>query len=137
MEYYFDGDSNLYDNAEQELPARVKQMGSVEDRIKIFVEDYVYTYLYQYGRSGGGKEKLAALIGRHYVVNGQETVVISGAIQGKGTTQENGVERFTEETWEYIGGQMQRYFKGMSILMKKENHKYEYNRNKTNIPYPY
>lgn len=29
------------------------------------------------------------------------------------------------------------YFKGMSILMKKENHKYEYNRNKTNIPYPY
>ena len=91
-------------------------MGSIEGNVKIFVEDYVYTYLYQYGRSGGGREKLAALIGRHYVVNGQETVVISGAIQGKGTIQENGMERFSEETWEYIGGQMQTYFKGMSIV---------------------
>lgn len=118
MEYYFDGDSNLYDKTEKEFssPARVKQMGSIEGSIKIFVEDYVYTYLYQYGRSGGGREKLAALIGRHYVVNGQETVVISGAIQGKGTIQENGMERFSEETWEYIGGQMQTYFKGMSIV---------------------
>ena len=118
MEYYFDGDSNLYDKTEKEFnsPTRVKQMGSIEGNVKIFLEDYVYTYLYQYGRSGGGREKLAALIGRHYVVNGQETVVISGAIQGKGTVQENGVERFSEETWEYIGGQMQTYFKGMSIV---------------------
>ena len=118
MEYYFDGDSNLYDKGERgfDTPARVKQMGSIEGDVKIFVEDYVYTYLYQYGRSGGSKEKLAALIGRHYVVNGQETVVISGAVQGKGTIQENGVERFSEETWEYIGGQMQTYFKGMTIV---------------------
>jgi len=118
MEYYFDGDSNLYDKTEKDFhtPGRVKQMGSIENDVKIFVEDYVYTYLYQYGRSGGGKEKLAALVGRHAVVNGQETVVISGAIQGRGTVQENGVERFTEETWEYLGGQMERYFKGMSIV---------------------
>ena len=116
MEYYFDGDSNLYDKEEKGLPQRVKQMGSIEEKVKIFMEDYVYTYLYQYGRSGGNKEKLAALIGRHYVVNGQETVIISGAIQGKGTVQENGIERFSEETWEYIGGQMQTYFKGMSIV---------------------
>ena len=118
MEYYFGGDSNLYDKTEKDFhtPGRVKQMGSIENNVKIFVEDYVYTYLYQYGRSGGGKEKLAALVGRHAVVNGQETVVISGAIQGKGTTQENGVERFSEETWEYLGGQMERYFKGLSIV---------------------
>ena len=118
MENYFEKDSNLYEREENsfDTPARVKQMGGMESSIKIFMEDYVYTYLYQYGRSGGGKEKLAALVGRHYVVNGQETVVISGAIQGKGTTQENGVERFTDETWEYIGGQMQKYFSGMSIV---------------------
>ena len=41
MEYYFDGDSNLYDKTEKEFssPARVKQMGSIEGRVKIFVED--------------------------------------------------------------------------------------------------
>lgn len=118
MQYFFDGDSNLYGTAGEEfsMPARTKQMGSIENHVKIFMEDYVYTYLYQYGRSGGGKEKLAALIGKHYEVEGQEVLVISGAIQGKGTIQQNGVECFTEETWEYIGGQMQTYFKGMTLV---------------------
>ncbi len=111
MEYYFEENSR-----EKELPARVKQMGSIEGKVKIFIEDYVYTYLYQYGRSGGGTEKLAALVGRHTVVNGQEAIIISGAIQGKGTVQENGLERFTEETWEHIGGEMQTYFRGMSLV---------------------
>ena len=116
MEYYIDGE--LHEKGERNFsePARVKQMGGIENGLKIFMEDYVYTYLYQYGRSGGGKEKLAVLIGRHYVVNGQETVVISGAIQGRETVQENGAECFSEGSWEYIGGQIQRYFKGMEIV---------------------
>lgn len=119
MRYYFDKDDNLYGHDQGEefsLPSKTKQMGSIENEVKIYVEDYVYTYLYQYGKSGGGKEKLAALVGRHCDVDGQETLVISGAIQGKGTVQENGMERFSAETWEYIGGQMENYFKGMTIL---------------------
>lgn len=120
MQYYFDGDSNLYGHDAGDkpfsVPTKTKQMGSIENHVKIYMEDYVYTYLYQYGRSGGGKEKLAALIGKHIVVDGQDTLVISGAIQGKGTIQQNGVECFSEETWEYIGGQMQTYFKGLTIV---------------------
>lgn len=120
MQYFFDGDSNLYEYETEDkpfaLPEKTKQMGGLESHVKIYMEDYVYTYLYQYGRSGGGKEKLAALVGRHYLVDGQDTLVISGAIQGKGTLRQNGAEAFSEETWEYIGGQMQTYFKGMSIL---------------------
>ena len=119
MRYYFDGDNNLYGRTQEgefSLPSKTKQMGSIENEVKIYMEDYVYTYLYQYGKSGGGKEKLAALVGRHYNVEGQEILIISGAIQGKGTTQENGIERFADETWEYIGGQMENYFKGMTIL---------------------
>lgn len=119
MRYYFDGDNNLYGRTQEgefSLPSKTKQMGSIENEVKIYMEDYVYTYLYQYGKSGGGKEKLAALVGRHYNVDGQEILIISGAIQGKGTMQENGIERFADETWEYIGGQMENYFKGMTIL---------------------
>lgn len=120
MQYYFDGDSNLYGGHGEDNPfsppTKTKQMGSIEHRVKIYVEDYVYTYLYQYGKSGGGREKLAALVGRHYVIEGQDTLVISGAIQGKATVQRNGMECFSDETWEYIGGQMETYFKGMTIL---------------------
>ena len=89
MQYYFDGDSNLYEYETKDkpfsMPTKTKQMGSIENGVKIYMEDYVYTYLYQYGRSGGGREKLAVLVGRHYVVDGQDTLVVSGAIQGKAT----------------------------------------------------
>ena len=60
MQYQFDGERER--RAEFAMPKRTKQMGGIEQRLRIFVEDYVYTYLYQYGRSGGGAEKLAALV---------------------------------------------------------------------------
>lgn len=118
MQYQFDGDNRLHGGAEDAfaMPQRTKQMGGIEQRLKIFIEDYVYTYLHQYGRSGGGKEKLAALVGKYYEVEGQRVLVISGAIQGKETVQENGAECFSDETWEYIGGQLQQYFQGMTVV---------------------
>ena len=54
MQYQFDGERER--RAEFAMPKRTKQMGGIEQRLRIFVEDYVYTYLYQYGKSGGGTE---------------------------------------------------------------------------------
>ena len=120
MQFLFNDDSNLYSSAGSDddttLPSNVKQMGSIEEGIRIYVEDYVYTYLYQYARSGGNKEKLAALAGKHMTVQGQEVIMISGAIQAKDTKQEKGAESFTEDTWRYINGQMEVYFKGLSLV---------------------
>lgn len=122
MQFIFNEDSNLYgyagkDNANAfAFPSNVKQMGCMEDGIRIYVEDYVYTYLYQYAKSGGGKEKLAALAGRAMVVDGQEVIVISGAIQAKDTAMYRGVLSFTEKTWDYINSQMEIYFKGLSLV---------------------
>ena len=46
MQYQFDGERER--RAEFAMPKRTKQMGGIEQRLRIFVEDYVYTYLYQY-----------------------------------------------------------------------------------------
>ncbi len=120
MRYYFDGDSNLCEYSTEDklvsLPSKVKQMGAVEGNVKIYMEDYVYTYLYQYARSNGGKEKLAALAGRHIMVNGQDTVIICGAIRARYTEEKNGTIQFTNATWEYIGSQMERYFRGLTLV---------------------
>ncbi len=120
MQFHFNGDSNLYgfDEADKdfEFPTNIKQMGCIEDGIKIYMEDYVYTYLYQYAKTAANKEKLAALVGRHVEAEGKDVIVISGAIQGKHTVHENGVESFTKESWEYINKQMDVYFKGLSIV---------------------
>lgn len=123
MRQYYEQDMNLYgvygygvEGGDIQLPEKTKQMGAVDGQMRIYIEDYVYTYLYQYGKSNGGREKVAALVGRNLQIDGEEAVVICGAIQGKGTMQQNGVESFTEETWEYIGSQMERYFKGMTLV---------------------
>lgn len=118
MRYYFDGDSNLYgyETNQNSFPAKVKQMGAIENRIKIYMEDYVYTYLYQYGRSGGNTEKVAALVGRYMKVEEQDVLLICGAIQGRYAVQENGMLLFGAETWEYIGNQMETYFHGMALV---------------------
>lgn len=120
MQYLFNDDSNLYSAVGEEdnitIPSHIKQIGSIENDIKIYVEDYVYTYLYQYARSGGNKEKLAALAGKRIVIDGQQNIIISGAIQAKNTKEQKGMESFTDETWEYINGQMQHYFKGLCLV---------------------
>lgn len=118
MRYYFDGDSNLYgyETKQNSFPAKVKQMGAIDNRIKIYMEDYVYTYLYQYGRSGGNTEKVAALVGRYMKMEEQDVLLICGAIQGKYAVQENGMLLFGAETWEYIGNQMETYFHGMALV---------------------
>ena len=76
------------------FPLNIKQMGNIDRELKIYVEDYVYTYLWRYAKAKGNSEKLAVLLGRHYSVDGQDTVVVSGAVDAKYTAEENGNEIF-------------------------------------------
>lgn len=94
-------------------PNKTKQMGNIDTEVKIYLEDYVYTYLYQYGKHQNSQEKVALLVGKHYQLNGQDTVVISGAIIGKHSENIGGIEFFTEKSWEYIGAEIDKYFQGM------------------------
>lgn len=119
MRYDFTDEHNLYGYGETDdfsFPAKVKQIGAIDTQMKIYMEDYVYTYLYQYGKSGGNTEKMAALVGRQMTIDGQDVVLISGAIQGRGLVQENGTLTFGAQTWEYIGSQLEMYFQGLTLV---------------------
>lgn len=76
----------------------------------------MYTYLYQYGKSHSCTEKVAALVGRQIEIDGEEILMICGAIQGKDATEENGTLTFSAATWEYVGSQMDKYFQGMTLV---------------------
>ena len=98
------------------FPMNIKQMGNIDRETKIYVEDYVYTYLYRYAKTRGKSEKLAFLAGRHYSINGQDTVVISGAVEGRYSAVENGNEAFTKESWVYADECMKKYFPSLSVV---------------------
>ncbi|MDR3239266.1 MAG: LysM domain-containing protein [Clostridiales bacterium] len=98
------------------LPDNIKQIGSICDGIRIYMEDYVYSYLCQYAEAGGYQERVALLAGRFQILDGQQILFISGAIQGKYTEIRNGLTLFTEESLAFGQDCVNRYFSGMKIV---------------------
>ncbi|MCI1958723.1 MAG: LysM peptidoglycan-binding domain-containing protein [Clostridia bacterium] len=114
-------DKNLLPDGENDtdfkFPAYIKQMGNVDKRLKIYMEDYVHTYLYQYAHTEGGCEKLAVLLGRYEERDGVPVLIISGAVKAEGTeTDDENPAQFNDEAWLYINEQACKYFNGLSVL---------------------
>jgi hypothetical protein len=80
------------------------------------MEDYVYTYINQYARTNGAKEKLGILLGNHILSEGKNAIIINGFIQAKNTNSERGSESFTNESWSYIKEAKDKYFPSEEIL---------------------
>ena len=98
-----------------ELPSNIRQIGTIGDGMRIYVEDYVSTYLKQYAESGGHCEKLAFLIGKNMTIDNLPYLFINGAVQGK-YTEFDGVENFTEKSFSYAEEQIKLYFPGYEIV---------------------
>lgn len=98
------------------LPNNIRQMGAADDGLRIYMEDYVHTYLYQYARSSVNGEKLAVLMGKTKVVDGQKTVFISGVVQARFTEKIKGVETITTQSWKYISEEMEKYFPDLKVV---------------------
>lgn len=102
--------------SEFEFPTNIKQIGSIGDGMRIYMEDYVCTYLQQFAEAGGYEERIALLIGRNMVLDGVHVMFISGAIQGMYTVAEKGITTFTDQSMSYAYEQMKKYFRGLEIV---------------------
>ena len=98
------------------LPANIKQIGSIGTGLRIYMEDYVCTFLHQYATSGGYDERLAYLVGRHMVIDGQPFLFISGAMYGLYAEQMEGYTRFSQKSAEYAAAMLDEHFPGLEIV---------------------
>lgn len=98
------------------FPTNVKQIGSIGNGLKIYLEDYAYSYLNQYSNSGEFEERIAMLIGRYITIDGQQVLFISGAIQGIHSKLNKGILNFTDKSWTYANEQIKKYFKGLDVV---------------------
>ncbi|MGN1317675.1 MAG: LysM peptidoglycan-binding domain-containing protein [Lachnospirales bacterium] len=104
-------------NEEIKLPVNVKQIGTISDNsIRIYMEDYVKTYIEQYSSSDVSKEKIAILIGKKLTIENEQVIFVSGAVQGRYTIRKNGMLNLTEKSWQYIKKQMSLYFNDLSVI---------------------
>ena len=87
---------------ERQLPKNVRQIGNVCDEPKIYVEDYVDTFLGQLQEKAMEKPVAAALVGEITKCEDKVVVYISGAIQAEDVEVEGTNLKISEEIWEKI-----------------------------------
>lgn len=102
--------------SEFEFPTNIRQIGSIGAGLKIYVEDYVCSYLQQYAANGGYEERLAFLIGRRMIIDNSEVLFISGAVQGKDTVENKGILTFGSMSFDYAEEQISKYFSSLEIV---------------------
>lgn len=97
-------------------PSNVKQFGNSDEKLKIYIEDYAYTYLQQYAKAGNYNERLAFLIGKNFKEDDKNIILISGAISVKHTRHDNGILNLTSESWDYVYEQIEKYFGDLEVV---------------------
>lgn len=98
------------------LPKNIRQVGRPGDKIKIYVEDYVITYVNQLAKMAGDKERLAVLLGQKSEDDTQEVLFVHGAIEAKDVVLEEEQAQFTTEIWNKLYEDIQNYFHDAQIV---------------------
>ena len=106
----------MKENERTVLPSNIKQVGTLSDGKRVYVEDYASTYLQQYANADNCREKAAFLVGREITADGGKALFISGVIRGRYTVQKNGIVQLSEKSWQYAKKQMDIYFEGLDIV---------------------
>jgi len=99
---------------EIKLPKNIRQVGSPKGRHKIYMEDYVYTYLKNQAQEN--RKCAAVLLGKSCVSRDIRYTFISGAIEcGQAVFQFDSVY-LDESFWEYIYEEGKEYFPDAVIV---------------------
>lgn len=95
------------------IPKNVRQIGELDGEVRLYVEDYVNTFIRKCARTG--RLVLGALVGDWYVQEDKEYLFVEGAIQADGYYVSDGRIQMTDETWSGIYGKLDEFFGGKSI----------------------
>lgn len=97
-------------------PKNIRQIGMPRGRHKLYVEDYVYTFLHSAAFEGECQKRAAVLLGKSEVSQDIRYTFINGAVNCDDLVfQEDGIV-FDENCWEYIYKEIKQYFDGQEIV---------------------
>lgn len=101
---------------ERKFPKNVRQVGNVSDIPKIYLEDYVDTYLDQLRSRAKEEPTGALLLGENAVVEGLECVCITGAVRIEEVSEENGEICISDPAREAALRECAEYFPGRDVV---------------------
>ena len=71
--------STKEDKQRLQLPKNIRQIGNIQGTVRIYMEDYVYTYLHGNAKSGWA-HRGSVFLGSRCQENGQKYIFISGLV---------------------------------------------------------
>ena len=101
---------------ERQFPKNVKQIGNVSDSPRIYVEDYVETFLNQLEEQGREVTITAFLLGEKVQIEGEECIFVTGALQVKDSISEEINPVITKEELETAKVESREYFHELDII---------------------
>lgn len=105
---------------EWELPKNIRQIGLVSGDYRIYIEDYVYTFLHRAAQTKGRDEEngscLAILLGEARWRSGNGVVFIRGALLTEGEEISEEHIEITQNMWQTIHEEQEKYFEGQEIV---------------------
>lgn len=99
-----------------DLPKNVRQIGEPGENRKIYIEDYVVTYLKKMAKEAALNSRVAVLLGNSEWMNGIPYLFIKSAIALKDLEDYGNGIPFTDETWAEVYGAIKEYFAEQDVL---------------------
>lgn len=108
--------SHLNSQEKLKLPKNIRQIGLPEEKKKIYVEDYVVTYMNQLASEYPNRQSAAVLLGFHTKQDDVRLTFINGAIGIPSASVDEDQVSFCSDLWESIYGTMRKYFNNSEIV---------------------
>lgn len=107
-----DEDSSVY----VKIPKNVRQIGEIHSKKKIYIEDYVITYLNQLAGKDDNIPHAAVLLGEAKRSEGVQYIFVSGAVETDRIEIDHDGIQFTDEAWSDIYEKIKNYFDDFEIM---------------------
>ena len=103
-------------NGQQNIkrPKNIKQIGDMHSNKKIYIEDYVFTYINSVAYEDSDKLSVGVLLGESKKSDGESYVFIKGAVKVELDEEESRIT-FNENVWALIYEDMEKYFHNLEI----------------------
>ena len=118
IEIVYDKDELTEDNifAGITLPKNIRQIGVPSGNRRIYIEDYVMTYLNQLANPNSTFARGAILVGETVKGENGEIVFVSGALAAQNLELNLEETTFDGETWSYIYQEVKNYFPDLEVV---------------------
>ena len=101
---------------ERQLPKNVRQIGNVSDNPKIYVEDYVDTYLNQLREKAKEQPVGVILVGEVLELEDEKAVFVSGAVQMQELSEKDGKLEIGQDGMKHMMEEAAQYFPESHIV---------------------